>query len=164
MCANDCPTVARRCLTRRKNQRLRERLVCRAAVLCLASGEGDVSVLDHVLDLSSHCAALAISTPCHSHFRAGLLVRPNKISQYTTNTGQNTGRLKISNQLQKKPMAIALVVEYQNLNSGSLRTNGRNSWSSFVGSPLALPSSIPSSCSSAGSNFGERKARKRFRR
>jgi hypothetical protein len=92
------------------------------------------------------------------------LVRPNRINQYTTKTGQKTGKLKISNQLQKKPIAMAFVVEYQNLNSGSLRTNGRNSWSSFVGSPLALPSSMPSSCSSAGSNFGDRKARKRFRR
>jgi hypothetical protein len=71
-------------------------------------------------------------------FREYALVRPNRINQYTTNTGQNTGKLKISNQLQKKPIAIALVVEYQNLNSGSLRTNGLNSWSSFVGSPLAF--------------------------
>jgi hypothetical protein len=59
----------------------------------------------------------------------------------------------------------------QNLNSGSLRMNGRNSPSSCT-SPLLVgkvgaPSSASvsaRSASSAGSNFGVIKARKRFRR
>lgn len=85
--------------------------------------------------------------------------------QYMTRTGQNTGILNIVNHVQKKPIAMALVAECQNLNSGNLRTKGRNSCDSFVGRPPpASPSSMPSSCSSDGSNLGDRKARKRLRR
>ena len=62
-------------------------------------------------------------------------------------------------------MVIALVAEYQNLNSGRRRMNGRNSSSCFVGSPPADPSSISlSTASLLGSNLGCRKARKRLRR
>lgn len=56
-----------------------------------------------------------------------LIVKITNTSQYITNTGQNTGRLKISLQLHAKLKATALVAECQNLNSGSLRTNGLNS-------------------------------------
>lgn len=55
------------------------------------------------------------------------IVKNTSINQYTTNTGQNTGRLKISLQLQQNASVTALVAACQNLNSGSLRTNGLNS-------------------------------------
>lgn len=93
-----------------------------------------------------------------------LLVKMKRMIQYTTRTGQNTGRSNISNQLQMNPIAMALVAAYQNLNSGSLRTKGLNSCVSLVGNPPAAPSSMSSSCSNDGSNFGEMKARKRLRR
>ena len=67
--------------------------------------------------------------------------------------------------MQTKPMVIALVAEYQNLNSGNRRMKGLNSSSCLVGSPPADPSSISLSMTSfEGSNLGWRKARKRFRR
>jgi hypothetical protein len=140
------------------------RLFRSSRVACLSDREGNVSVLDHMLDLSSHWFLLArVLVPTSRRARYSL-VSPNSINQYTTNTGQKTGRLNTSNQLQRKPIATALVVEYQNLNSGRRRTKGRNS-SSWVGrAPPAIPSSMPSSASSEGSNFGEMKARKRFRR
>jgi len=83
-----------------------------------------------------------------------------------TNTGQNTGTLNTLHQEQKNAMAIALVLECQNLNSGNRLMNGRNSSSCFVGSVgcEASPSSIPSSWVRDGSNLGWRKARKRLSR
>lgn len=85
--------------------------------------------------------------------------------QYMTRTGQKTGTLKISNQLQAKPMVMARVAQYQNLNSGSRRMKGLNSSSFLTGSPPAEPSSMSWSISSLeGSNLGVRKARKRLRR
>ncbi len=83
--------------------------------------------------------------------------------KYTTNTGQNTGTLNTENHVHAKLIAMALVAECQNLNSGSRRMKGRNSSSCFVGK-LLWPSSRPSSWASDGSNLGWRKARKRFRR
>ena len=56
-----------------------------------------------------------------------LIVKNTKINQYTTSTGQNTGKLKISLQLHRKASPIARVAACQNLNSGSLRTKGLNS-------------------------------------
>ena len=56
---------------------------------------------------------------------------------------------------------IARVALCQNLNSGSLRINGLNSSSCFVGSDDGPPDSISSSACD-GSNFGVRNARKRF--
>ena len=94
-----------------------------------------------------------------------LLVRVNKINQYTTKTGQKTGTSKIENHVQTNPIAIALVAECQNLNSGRRRMKGRNSSSCFVGSPPAAPSSISLSMASLlGSNLGWRKARNRLSR
>lgn len=92
-----------------------------------------------------------------------LMVKNSRINQYSTSTGQNTGRLKISDQLQQKPITMARVAEYQNLNSGRRRTKGLNSSFCLVGSDEE-PSSMPSSASRPGSNFGLMKARKRFRR
>lgn len=78
-----------------------------------------------------------------------------------TRTGQKTGMLKISKKVHTKEMVMALVAQYQNLNSGSRRIKGLNS-SDLVGS---VPSSISSSIASLeGSNLGWRKARKRFSR
>jgi hypothetical protein len=93
-----------------------------------------------------------------------VLVKTNRINQYTTSTGQKTGRLNTSLQEQQNAIAIAFVAAYQNLNSGSRRTKGRNSSSFFVGSVEGAPSSISVSVSREGSNFGVRKARKRLRR
>lgn len=94
-----------------------------------------------------------------------LLVNENSIRKYTTSTGQKTGTLNIENHVQKKLMAIALVAECQNLNSGSRLMKGRNSSSFFVGSEEPVsPSSRPSSWVREGSILGWRKARKRFRR
>ena len=94
------------------------------------------------------------------------LVKENRTNQYITNTGQKTGKLKISKKLQNRLNAIALVALCQNLNSGNRRMNGRNSSSCFVGSTLCddSPSSRPSLSLMEGSNFGWRKARKRLRR
>ena len=60
------------------------------------------------------------------------------------------------------PINVALVAEYQNLNSGSLRMNGRNSSFCFVGSSRPSSSSA-SNCAIAGSIFGVRKARSKFK-
>ena len=94
-----------------------------------------------------------------------VLVRIKSMSQYITSTGQNTGMLKISNQLQTKEMATARVAECQNLNSGRRRMKGLNSSSCLVGRVPTEPSSISlSRASLEGSNLGVRKARKRLRR
>lgn len=60
------------------------------------------------------------------------LVRENKMIKYTTKTGQNTGTLKTENHVHTKLIAMALVAECQNLNSGKRRMNGRNSSSCLV--------------------------------
>lgn len=93
------------------------------------------------------------------------LVKKKRINQYITRTGQNTGTLKISNQLQKNAMTMTLVAECQNLNSGRRRMKGRNSSSCFVGSDPTAPSSISVSMASLeGSNLGCKNARKRLSR
>lgn len=92
-----------------------------------------------------------------------ILVKLNRIMKYTTNTGQNTGTLNISNQVARKPSTIARVLECQNLNSGNRRIKGRNSSSCFVGREF-WPSSRPSSWEREGSNLGWRKARNWLRR
>ena len=106
-----------------------------------------------------------------------------RVMKYMTRMGQKTGMLKNSKKVQPKPMSVAFVAEYQNLNSGSRRMKGRNSSFCLVGS--ASPSSaesfhiflsleqldmsftdLPSSASSsaiAGSILGVRKASRRFR-
>ena len=137
--------------------------LCSSTVSCFAYRERYISVLDHMLNLSPHFINTGVSKLTRRNgFINYLLVSPNRMSQYITNTGQKTGKLNISNQLHMNPSKMALVAAYQNLNSGSLLTKGLNSSSCFVGSPPAVPSSIPSSCSNEGSNFGERNARNRF--
>jgi len=120
-----------------------------------------------VLDLSPHCRCeLVMRLYMEEPNREGvtILVKANRINQYTTKTGQKTGRSNMENHEQTNPMATAFVAEYQNLNSGSRLTNGRNSSSCFVGRALEPPSSMFSSCSMEGSNLGDIKARKRLRR
>ena len=96
------------------------------------------------------------------------MVKNTSISQYTTRTGQKTGRLKYWLQEQANAIATALVAACQNLNSGNLLTNGLNSWSFLVGRedawPAGTPSSMSVSDSSDGSNLGEMKAKNRLRR
>lgn len=91
------------------------------------------------------------------------MVMTKRMIQYITRTGQKTGILKISNQAQKNPIAMARVALCQNLNSGNRRMKGRNSSSAFVGKADGPPFSISSS-STEGSNLGVKKARKRLRR
>ena len=87
------------------------------------------------------------------------------MNQYMSRTGQKTGTSKISNQVQTKEMVMALVAQYQNLNSGRRRMKGLNSSSWRVGRVPTEPSSISLSMASLeGSNLGERNARNRFRR
>ena len=51
----------------------------------------------------------------------------NKVMKYMTRIGQKTGMLKNSKKVQTKAITVALVAEYQNLNSGRRLMNGRNS-------------------------------------
>lgn len=73
---------------------------------------------------------------------ADILVNTNRMIQYMTSTGQKTGMLKSSKNVQKKEMATALLAQYQNLNSGRRRMKGLNSSSCFVGRVPTDPSSI----------------------
>ena len=87
----------------------------------------------------------------------------NNVMKYMTKIGQNTGMLKKSKNVQVKAITVALVAEYQNLNSGSLLMKGRNSSFCFVGSSRPSFGSSSSKCANAGSIFGVRKANSRFK-
>lgn len=50
-----------------------------------------------------------------------------------TKIGQNTGTLNASMKVQMNAIRVLLVTESQNLNSGNLRMNGRNSSVALVG-------------------------------
>ena len=89
------------------------------------------------------------------------MVIQKSVMKYMTRIGQNTGMLNSSKKVQKNAIVVALVAEYQNLNSGSLRMKGRNSSFWEVGSPG--PSSSASYSAIAGSIFGVRKASSKFR-
>ena len=65
------------------------------------------------------------------------IVRTKSAMKYRRRIGQKTGMLKTLKKVMKKAMQKALVKEYQNLNSGNLRINGRNSSSRDVGSVCA---------------------------
>jgi hypothetical protein len=62
------------------------------------------------------------------------MVMQKRVMKYMTKMGQKTGTLKSSKKVQRKAMTVALVAEYQNLNSGSRRMKGRNSSFCRVGS------------------------------
>ena len=72
------------------------------------------------------------------------IVRKKSAQKYMSRIGQKTGMLKTEKKVRKKATQNAFVSEYQNLNSGSLRMNGRNSSSRDVGS--TLPSVSGSIC------------------
>ena len=47
------------------------------------------------------------------------MVMQKSVMKYMTRIGQKTGMLKNSKKVQKKAITVALVAEYQNLNSGN---------------------------------------------
>lgn len=61
------------------------------------------------------------------------IVRKNSRKKYITKIGQKTGMFRASKQVQNMAIRTAFVAAYQNLNSGNLRINGRNSSLDFVG-------------------------------
>ena len=89
------------------------------------------------------------------------MVIQKRVMKYITRIGQNTGILKNSKKVQAKAIVVALVAEYQNLNSGSLRMKGLNSSLLDVG--RAGPSSSASYSAMAGSILGVRKASNKLR-
>merc|ERR1719247_2155078 len=62
------------------------------------------------------------------------IVSTKRAMKYRSRMGQKTGMLKMEKKVITKATQKAFVIEYQNLNSGSLRMNGRNSSSREVGS------------------------------
>ena len=76
---------------------------------------------------------LLLSVPT---FICRFMVMQKRVMKYITKIGQNTGTLKSSKKVQQNAMTVALVAEYQNLNSGSRRMNGRNSSFCLVGSSI----------------------------
>lgn len=108
-----------------------------------------------MLDLSAHWKRLVSRVKAGTIFEGFILVRTKRINQYMTKTGQNTGTSKMANQVQTKEMPMALVAQYQNLNSGRRRMKGLNSSSCLVGRVPTDPSSISlSRASLEGSNLG----------
>ena len=76
------------------------------------------------------------------------IVITNSMMKYINRIGQKTGTSKTPKKVIKSDIQQALVQLYQNLNSGSLRANGRNSSVLFVGRSK-------SASDSSGSNCGE---------
>lgn len=98
---------------------------------------------------------------CHKKLTLAMICRfivmPNRVKKYKSRIGQKTGMLNTSKNVRKKAIKVALLTEslkvnlrilslivsckndcracsaYQNLNSGSLRMNGRNSSLALVG-------------------------------
>jgi hypothetical protein len=62
------------------------------------------------------------------------MVIQKRVIKYMTRIGQNTGMLKQSKNVHITAITVDFVTEYQNLNSGSRRMNGRNSSFALVGS------------------------------
>lgn len=62
------------------------------------------------------------------------MVIQKRVMKYMTRIGQKTGMLKQSKNVQITANTVDFVTEYQNLNSGSRRMNGRNSSFALVGS------------------------------
>ena len=89
------------------------------------------------------------------------IVMQNRVMKYITKIGQKTGMLKNSKKEHTKAIVVALVAEYQNLNSGSRLMKGRNSSFCEVGRPG--PSSSASNSAMAGSILGVRNASRRFK-
>lgn len=62
------------------------------------------------------------------------IVMQKSVMKYMTRMGQNTGTLKTSKNVHISAIEVDFVIAYQNLNSGNLRMNGRNSSLLLVGS------------------------------
>lgn len=62
------------------------------------------------------------------------MVIQKRVMKYMTRMGQNTGMLKQSKNVHITAITVDFATEYQNLNSGSRRMNGRNSSFALVGS------------------------------
>lgn len=69
------------------------------------------------------------------------MVIQNSVIKYITKIGQNTGILNASINVQMKATIVLFVTESQNLNSGNLLINGRNSSLALVGKAGPLSSS-----------------------
>ena len=96
------------------------------------------------------------------------------MTKYIKRIGQNTGISRNEKIVQANPIKREEMALYQNLNSGSLRTKGRNS--SINGDPLEFPgkkspssanneaslSKLASSSVRDGSNLGLRNSKKMF--
>jgi len=88
------------------------------------------------------------------------MVNTNKTQKYITRIGQYTGTSNTAENVMKKEIKVARVVDNQNCHSGRRRTNGRNSSSRVLGRGEGVSLSPPSSSSAIrsswreGSNFG----------
>jgi len=85
------------------------------------------------------------------------IVMKNSTKKYISNIGQNTGISNIEKKVIRMLVAVPRVQASQNLNSGSRRVNGRNSFPSFADEGRVGPSS-------AGSSRGDKNAIKLFKR
>lgn len=85
------------------------------------------------------------------------IVMKNKIKKYISKIGQNTGMSKIEKNVITMQIAVPLVHANQNLNSGSLRAKGLNSFPSLSVVGRLGPESD-------GSSNGDKKAIKLFSR
>ena len=125
----------------------------------LSKCEWYVSVSDHMLQGTMlekfHFSILEQTLICL------FIVMQNRVMKYITKIGQKTGMLKNSKKEHTKAIVVALVAEYQNLNSGSRLMKGRNSSFCEVGRPG--PSSSASNSAMAGSILGVRNASRRFK-
>jgi hypothetical protein len=81
----------------------------------------------------------------------------NSTKKYISRIGQKTGMSKIEKKVMTMHIAVPLAHANQNLNSGSLRVNGLNSFPSLADVGRDGPDS-------EGSSKGERKAMKLFKR
>ena len=126
----------------------------------LSKCEGYVSVSDHVLQVRNGFRNILFSI-LFSTFICLFIVMQNRVMKYITKIGQKTGMLKNSKKEHTKAIDVALVAEYQNLNSGSRLMKGRNSSFCEVGRPG--PSSSASNSAMAGSILGVRNASRRFK-
>ena len=133
-----------------------------------AEGEWDVAIAYHVLKWGKIVIQLEkqLYKPKRLLDQLTLIclfmVIQKSVMKYMTNIGQNTGILKSSKKVQPKAITVALVAEYQNLNSGKRLMKGLNSSFCFVGSSNPSSSSA-SSWAMAGSILGVKKAKRRLR-
>ena len=112
--------------TGRSPETHRQNTACRTHLkFRLSECEGYVAISDHVLKerqrLGNNLQSPVATLICL------FMVMQKSVMKYITKMGQNTGMLKNSKKEHRKAIAVALVAEYQNLNSGSRRMKGLNS-------------------------------------